>query len=182
MISREDRAIAVVDLVVAGGDGPGQLVIDVDQRRDDAADLVRREVADRGHVANLADRRLLEQPACLLRDPGGVVADPLELERHVIERHQEAKVPRDRRLRRDRHHDVVRDLVLRLVDPVVLGDHASGEIRVAVDDRPDGIADLGSTSEPIRRIPSLTRRSSRSSATRDGGVTATRRTEIAGST
>ena len=71
-----------------------------------------------------------------------MVADPLELERHVIERQQEAEVARDRRLRGDRHQDQCRDLALRLVDPASPAMTRVGELGVALDERPDGVADL----------------------------------------
>ena len=68
-------------------------------------DQGRRELAHRGQVDVLLERRLRGQLANLLGDGRGVVADPLELVRHVVERQQEPQVARDRGLRRDRARD-----------------------------------------------------------------------------
>ena len=65
----EDRAVAVVDLVVAArrprAPAPSSMSISA---RDDAAHLVRREPAHLGEVAYVAQRRLLGQLARLLGD------------------------------------------------------------------------------------------------------------------
>ena len=95
--------VEVVDLVVAGGDRASRGLIDVDERPQDAADedggqarpspAGRRSALSGGSGASLR--------TCLATD-AGVVAHPLELVAHVVEREQEAQVARDRLLRRDR--------------------------------------------------------------------------------
>ena len=138
----EGLVVQVVDLVVARGDLAGLDLVDVDQRPQDPVDQLRRELAHRGQVDVVLERRLRRELAGLLRDRRRVVADPLQLVGDVVEREQEPQVARDRALRRDGPRDQRGRVALGLVDPAVAGDDREGGVGVVRDERRDRRADL----------------------------------------
>ena len=79
--------------------------VGVDQRPQDAMDKDRRAFGHLGEADVVGERRLRGELDDLFRDRRGVVADPLQLVGHVIERQQVAQVTRDRLLGGDRHAD-----------------------------------------------------------------------------
>jgi hypothetical protein len=138
----EDLVIAVVDLVVEGGDLASAHVVDVDDRVQDTPNLVGREAADSAQLRDRGQRAVVGELAGLLRDARGVIADPLELIADVVKRKEEAEVAGDRRLRGDRHRDRLVHDPLGVVDLAVAGDHLDGEIGIVVDQRPNCLPDL----------------------------------------
>ena len=85
------------DRDLAGGDRVG-----VDQRAQDAVDQDGRALGHLGQLHVAGERRLGRELDDLLRDRRGVVADPLELVGHMVERQQVAQVTCDRLLGGDR--------------------------------------------------------------------------------
>jgi len=71
-----------------------------------------------------------------------VIADPLELERDMVQGDQESQVAGDGLLRGNRDHDRVGDLALGIVHLDVVGDDLASQLEVAIDDRPDGCSNL----------------------------------------
>ena len=108
----------------------------------DAADLVGDERGQAGQVHVALERREGRQLAGLLGDRRRVVAHPLELVGHVVEREQEAQVAGDRPLGRDGRGDDVGDLDLDLVDAPVADDDRRGRRLVVRDERLERLADL----------------------------------------
>ena len=99
-----------------------------------------------------------------------MVADPFELECHVVQRQQEAEIAGDRRLGRDRHRDDVGDLALGVVHGTIAVDDRPGGAEIALDERPDAAADLrlderAHPQDPVLDRPFL----AVESAPRDGG-------------
>jgi hypothetical protein len=82
-----------------------------------------------------------------------MVAHPLQLVAHVVEREQEPEVAGDRRLGGDRPGDQARDLALHLVDPAVGDDHLGRRARVVGEEggdaRPDRLLDVGAHPEDV---------------------------------
>jgi len=65
--------VAVVDLVVEGGDLASADIVDVDDRIQDAADLVGREAADPAELGNRRQGAVIGELAGLLRDARCVI-------------------------------------------------------------------------------------------------------------
>ena len=99
------------------------------------------ELAHARQVHVLLERRLRRELASLLGHRRRVVAHPLQLVRHVIEREQEAQVAGDRLLGGDRPRDLGGHRALRLVDPAVADDHRERGLGVVVAQRGDRGAD-----------------------------------------
>ena len=77
-----------------------------------------------------------------------MIAHPLELVAHVVERQQEAQVTGDRLLGGDDRRDLRRQLELGLVDPAIVLDDPQRSLGVVVDERIEGGQDLVLDEDP----------------------------------
>ena len=111
--------VEIVDVIIASRDRSGAVVIDVDDRREDVADLLSDEAPHLGQMHVVSQRRIRRELARLLGDRCGMVAHPLEVVGDVVEREQEAQVARDRLLERDRPRDEAGDVALVPVERLV---------------------------------------------------------------
>ncbi len=112
------------------------------------ADERRHPLAQLRHPDVVLERRVGRQLACLLGDRARMVAHPLQLVRHVVQRQQVAQVARHRGLGRDRGRDARRGLTLDVVDLAVVEDHLERRVRVMCDERRDGGLDLALDQHP----------------------------------
>jgi hypothetical protein len=87
-----------------------------------------------------------------LRDVHALIPHPLDALHHVQERRDQAQVGRDRRLRREQGEDLLVDLEVAPVEPVVVGDDQLRELDVLVLDRLERpLERLADHVEPLER-------------------------------
>ena len=134
--------VEIVDVVVLLRDLPGCVLVDIHERSDDPADELRDALAKLRQHHVVLERRVWRELACLFCHGCRVVAHPLELVAHVVQRQQVAQVAGDRVLGRDHGGDHRGCLALDLVDLAVIEDHLEGCFGVVFDQRHDRGTDL----------------------------------------
>ena len=164
----ERGVIEAVDLVVLDRDLARLDRIGFDEREEDAVDEDGRQLGHLGQMDVVLERRLRRELDDRLGDRRGVVAHPLELVGHVVERQQVAQVAGDRLLGGDRHRDQARDRALGFVDDRVALDDLEGQSGIVGGERPTGLPDGrlddrahaqdGVADEPFVAIERLARR------------------------
>jgi hypothetical protein len=138
----EDAHLEPVDAVVGDGDAAGDVLVELQQRRErGASDLARvaRHLDDELH--DLLVARELEEAYRSPCDGHRMVAHALEVQRGVQERREQTQVATDRRLQCDGGEDAVLHLDVALVDRAVGVDDLLRADAVPLGERRDGLAE-----------------------------------------